>query len=212
MPIKIISSQTEEDLKFKSHWWGFPDLPDGVDFPLLPEEEDDSYEGEGELLLTFICQIKLDEIARYDKENLLPHEGMLYFFADLDYFLGDMEVPSEGLGFWPEGTFKVSYVQEADRLNTHIVLNEDGTCACLKAEALSYSPTTDYDYGHKLLGMPFFEEVNEAAPGYMSLLQIDEDERWHLRFYDCGMINFIILKEDLAAKRFDKVRLYCHCM
>ena len=46
----------------------------------------------------------------------------------------------------------------------------------------------------------------------MSLLQIDEDERWHLRFYDCGMINFIILKEDLAAKRFDKVRLYCHCM
>ena len=84
MPIKIISSQTEEDLKFKSHWWGFPDLPDGVDFPLLPEEEDDSYEGEGELLLTFICQIKLDEIARYDKENLLPHEGMLYFFADLD--------------------------------------------------------------------------------------------------------------------------------
>ena len=161
MPIKIISSQTEEDLKFKSHWWGFPDLPDGVDFPLLPEEEeDDSYEGEGELLLTFICQIKLDEIARYDKENLLPHEGMLYFFADLDYFLGDMEVPSEGLGFWPEGTFKVIYVQEADRLNTHIVLNEDGTCACLKAEALSYSPTTDYDYGHKLLGMPFFEEVN----------------------------------------------------
>lgn len=48
MPIKILTSQTEEDLKFKSHWWGFPDLPDGVDFPLLPEEEeDDSYDGEG---------------------------------------------------------------------------------------------------------------------------------------------------------------------
>lgn len=60
--------------------------------------------------------------------------------------------------------------------------------------------------------MPFFEEVNEAAPGYISLLQIDEDERWNLRFYDCGMINFIIRKEDLAAKRFDKVRLYFHCM
>ena len=137
---------------------------------------------------------------------------MLYFFADLDYFLGDIEVPSEGLGFWPEGTFKVIYAQETDKLNTHIVLNEDGTCACLKAEALSYSPTTDYDYGHKLLGMPFFEEVNEAAPGYISLLQIDEDERWHLTLYDCGMINFIIRKEDLAAKRFDKVRLYFHCM
>lgn len=60
--------------------------------------------------------------------------------------------------------------------------------------------------------MPFFEEVHEAAPKYISLLQIDEDERWNLRFYDCGMLNFLIRKEDLAARRFDAVRLYFHCM
>ena len=211
MPIKINTSQTREDLKGKSHWWGFPDLPEGVDFPLLPED-DTSYEGESELLMTFICQIKLDEISRYDKEDLLPHEGMLYFFADLDYFLGDMDAPPGGLGFWPEDSFKVIYIQESEKLFTHIVLDEDGKDACLKAETISYTTTSESDYGHKLLGMPFFEEVNEAAPGYMSLLQIDEDERWHLTLYDCGMLNFIIRKEDLVARRFDKVRLYFHCM
>ena len=103
MAIKIITKQTGESLKAKSHWWGFPDLPDGIDFPLLPEAVCDD---EGEDLMTFICQIRMEEIAGYDKENLLPHEGMLYFFADLDYFLGDLKAPCEGLGFWREGTYK----------------------------------------------------------------------------------------------------------
>lgn len=94
MAIRITTSLTEGSLQGKSHWWGFPDLPDGVEFPLLQDNGDD-YDGEGELLMTFICQIKLDEIAGYDEENLLPHKGMLYFFADLDYFLGDMEAPAE---------------------------------------------------------------------------------------------------------------------
>lgn len=106
MAIKLTTSLTDGSLQGKSHWWGFPDLPDGVEFPLL-QDNDDDYDGEGELLMTFICQIKLDEIAGYDEENLLPHKGMLYFFADLDYFLGDMEAPAEGLGFWPKEAFKV---------------------------------------------------------------------------------------------------------
>ena len=70
----------------------------------------------------------------------------------------------------------------------------------------------EYDDNHKLLGMPFFGEVRDEAPNYLSLLQIDEDERWGLRFYDCGMLNFLISKEDLAAKRFDKVKLYFHSL
>ena len=211
MAIKITTSLTEGSLQGKSHWWGFPDLPDGVEFPLL-QDNDEDYDGEGELLMTFICQIKLDEIAGYDEENLLPHKGMLYFFADLDYFLGDMEAPAEGLGFWPQEAFKVIYSPEDKNLNTHITINEDGEAACLCDEAISLKPTEAFDYGHKLLGMPFFEEVHEAAPEYISLLQIDEDERWSLRFYDCGMLNFLIRKEDLAARRFDAVRLYFHCM
>ena len=108
-----------------------------------------------------------------------------------------MEAPAEGLGFWPQESFKVIYSPEDENLNTHITINEDGEAACLCDEAICFKTTADFDYGHKLLGMPFFEEVHEAAPEYISLLQIDEDERWNLRFYDCGMLNFLIRKEDL---------------
>lgn len=43
---------------------------------------------EGEYPLTFICQIDCEDIAPFDKEGLLPHEGMLYFFAAIDEFIG----------------------------------------------------------------------------------------------------------------------------
>lgn len=123
MAIKIITKQTGESLKAKSHWWGFPDLPSGIGFPLLAGGVCDD---EGEDLMTFICQIRLAEIAESDTENLLPHEGMLYFFADLDYFLGDLKAPCEGLGFWREGTYKVIYSPDIEHLDTHIVVDEDG--------------------------------------------------------------------------------------
>lgn len=86
------------------------------------------------------------------------------------------------------------------------------TPACLPAEYIGYDETDEEDYGHKLLGVPFFDEVRDEAPGYVSLLQIDEDDRWNLRFYDCGMMNFLMSREDLAARRFDNVKLYVHCM
>ena len=209
MAIKITTGQTGESLKAKSHWWGFPDLPSGIGFPLLAGGVCDD---EGEDLMTFICQIRLAEIAESDTENLLPHEGMLYFFADLDYFLGDLKAPCEGLGFWREGTYKVIYSPDIEHLDTHIVVDENGHDACLPAESIGYGEADEEDYGHKLLGVPFFDEVREEAPGYVSLLQMDEDERWNLRFYDCGMMNFLMSREDWAARRFDNVKLYVHCM
>lgn len=211
MAIKIITKTTEDKLTSESHWWGFPDLPEGIDFPIMPAQADEK-DDEGEDLLTFICQIKLEDIAPYDRENLLPHWGMLYFFAELDYFLGNMEANSNHIGFWSESSYKVIYTPETTRLYTHKVVWKDGTDACLPAESMSFENVKDCEYNHKLLGIPFFDEVREENPGYISLLQIDEDERWGLRFYDCGMLNFLISKEDLGAKRFDKVRLYFHSL
>ena len=74
--IKICLEKADEDLFMKSKWWGNPDLPEGFDVP------DD---------LTFICQVRCDEIANYDEENLLPHKGMLYFFAAIDYYFGNFD-------------------------------------------------------------------------------------------------------------------------
>ena len=30
------------------------------------------------------------------------------------------------------------------------------------------------------------------------------------RFFDCGMLNFLILPEDLAARRWNQVKVYLH--
>ncbi len=210
MAIRITTHETDEDLTGKSHWWGFPDLPEGVDFPVAAIHDDD--EKEGEDLLTFICQIRLEDIAPYDREGLLPHTGMLYFFAELDYFLGDLDAHSEGLGFWSGNSYKVIYSPETDDLHTHRVQWSDGSDACLPAEAMSFEEAPARADGTKLLGLPFFEEVSDETPGDVSLLQLDEEERWGLRFYDCGMLNFLISKSALRERRFDSTRLYFHSL
>ena len=60
----------------------------------------------------------------------------------------------------------------------------------------------------KLLGMPYFSDVRDGFYDYINLLQIDEEDRWGLRLYDCGMINFLIRPEDLKARRLDKTVVY----
>lgn len=211
MAIRIITEEGKESLAFRSHWWGFPDLPEGVGFPSIPDPETDP-ESDDEDLLTFICQVNLADIAQYDPAGRLPHSGFLYFFAALDYFLGDTDAGWGPIGYWPEEMFRVIYASETQDLHTHRVQWADGSDACLPAEEMRFGEAGMMADGQKLLGLPFFDEVREEAPGDISLLQIDEDDRWNLRFYDCGMLNFLISPQDLADRRFDKVRLYMHCM
>ena len=61
---------------------------------------------ESEYPLTFICQIDCEDIAPFDKEGLLPHEGMLYFFAAIDEFIGYDSPEHFPLGRWPKKAVK----------------------------------------------------------------------------------------------------------
>jgi uncharacterized protein YwqG len=183
MAIKINIQPTAEDLAGKSHWWGFPDLPEACEWPC--NEDGD--------LLTFICQISLEDISELDSENRLPHRGMLWFFAELDYFLGDLDAPCGGTGEWEPDTFKVLYSAECSDLRTHEYYWEDGEPAVLEAEEVTFEVTSETDFGFKLLGMPAMTEGYENEnEGLISLLQLDEEERWGLRFFDCGTVNFMI--------------------
>ena len=183
MAIKINIFPTDGNLTAKSHWWGFPDMPEAFEWP---------FNNDGDLL-TFICQIRLEDIAGLDSECRLPHKGMLWFFADLDYFLGDLDAACAGLGEWNPTAFKVLYCEDCSELHTHEYYWEDGEPAVLPAEKMSFEPASDEDSGFKLLGMPAMTEGYENEnEGMMSLLQLDEDERWGLRFFDCGTVNFMI--------------------
>ena len=186
MAIKINIQPTAEDLAGKSHWWGFPDLPEAFEWPC--NEDGD--------LLTFICQISLEDISELDSENRLPHKGMIWFFAELDYFLGDLDAPCGGTGEWEPGTFKVLYSEDHSDLLTHEYYWEDGEPAVLPAEEMTFEAASETDFGFKLLGMPVMTEGYENEnEGLMSLLQMDEEERWGLRFFDCGTMNFMIPAE-----------------
>ena len=201
MAIKININPTTEDLAGKSHWWGFPDLPEAFEWPCSSDSE---------TLLTFICQIRLEEIAKLDHEGRLPHKGMLWFFADMDYFLGDLDAPCAGSGEWEADTFKVLYSEDCSDLLTHEYYWEDGEPAVLAAEEVTFEETSETDFGFKLLGMPAMTEGYENEnEGLMSLLQLDEEERWGLRFFDCGTVNFMMPTER-QKDDFSNTSFYLH--
>ena len=51
------------------------------------------------------------------------------------------------------------------------------------------------------------EGYEDEKNGDIVLLQVDENDRWNLRFFDCGMINFLISLEALLQLDFDHVYL-----
>ena len=83
--VRLIShSVKEEKIGFgKTKIGGKPDLPDGFVWPEWKSGH-----------LSFIAQINLSEVAKYDTEKLLPTTGILYFFYDNS---------QETWGFDPEG-------------------------------------------------------------------------------------------------------------
>lgn len=204
--IGINTQPSEDGLYAQSKWWGFPDLPDNLDWPTVETtDEGETFEDP----LTFICQIRCSDIAELDPEGLLPHEGMLYFFAALDYFLGDLDAwTAPGMGEWPAECFRVLYSPTCEGLNTHTVFydEEETEPAALPPEKIVFGG----DGFTWLLGEPYMEETREALLGFINLLQIDENDDWGLRFFDSGMLNFFISPEDLAARRFDRVRAWLY--
>ena len=191
-----------------SKWWGFPDLPEELDWPSVPVNDDgDEYDDP----LTFVCQLRCDELAPFDPEGLLPHEGMLYFFAALDYFLGNPDGICPGMGGWESPYFRVLYSSSRENLHQHTMFYEDGSPAVIPAEEVRFHRVgKGEDCYTRLLGYPFFEEVSDELPGMVSLLQVDENDDWGLRFFDSGMLNFMIDPEDLAARRFSAVKAWLH--
>ena len=205
--IKITTHPVDGPLFGQSKWWGQPDMPESLEYPEITLVDDDGEEYQDPL--TFVCQLRCEELAPLDPEGLLPHEGMLWFFAALDYFLGDMDSPAyPGMGPWQQKYFRVLYSPKCDDLHTHSIVYDDGTPVGLPAEAITFSPCESSGDGIRLLGDPYIEEVREEMPGRISLLQIDEDDRWNLVFHDCGTLNFLIAPDDLRHHRWEKVECY----
>lgn len=79
----------DDELYGQSKWWGPADFPDSLEYPLIKFEDGDTNP------MTMICQIRCADLAPVDPENLLPHTGMLYFFADIDEYVGALNQDEE---------------------------------------------------------------------------------------------------------------------
>lgn len=103
---------------------------------------------------------------------------MLCFFADLDYFFGDLDAPCAGIGEWEMDRYKVLCAEDCSDLVLHECYWEDGTPAVLPAEEMLFGLTESSSGGFKLLGEPWmtegYEHENERL---VSLLQLEEAER-----------------------------------
>ena len=194
--IKICLEKPSEDLFMQSKWWGNPNMPVGFDVP------DD---------LTFICQIRCDEIAEFDKENLLPHKGMLYFFAEIDYYFGhfDSYCPD---GYWDNEDVKVFYVEDIDNQTFEqvVFVDDDDNPVALKELRIVFSNSGPMCETNKMLGEPYnreWEDWDAPYNGWTELLQVDSDdyEGATLNFMDWGMLHILINPKDLKNKDFSNV-------
>ena len=199
--IQIKLSKTEDNLFCRSKWWGNPDVPVGFEF-------DDS--------LMFLCQLRCEDFANYDKDDILPHKGMLYFFCDIAYYLGYYdEFDPPGGPLWDNEYVKVYYVKDVDVDSFRQIIFDDDCFPVIKERKIDFELVEENCDGHKLLGEPYqfeYEDWDCPCEGWMNLLQIDsdEDDDYDLMFMDMGMLYVIIAPEDLKKRDFTKVRAYLY--
>ena len=81
---------------------GKPYLPSDFEWPVFTDKEDNKTRS-----LSFLCQINLEEVVPYDKDNVLPKSGMLYFFYEC-------ESSRWGFDADDKGAAKVFYYENLD--------------------------------------------------------------------------------------------------
>lgn len=183
-----------------SYFWDAPQLPSPDLYPLTTDDEGNLYP------MQFICQINCLDLP---PNEWLPKSGMLYFFGEIDYYLGYEVKQPYGLGEWPEDAVKVIFanvpLEELQRVNPFE--EED----MIPPHSIAFSKGAERGMGFRLLGKPYEEEVEDAFhEGWVQLLQLDTDanDYFDLRFYDMGLLYLMIEQERLRQCDFSHIRPY----
>ena len=195
MAIKLTLNHTERVLFCGSKWWGDPDMPENMQYPTIEVTEDgETYD----YPLTFICQINCEDIASLDQEGRLPHEGMLYFFAALDKWLGYDSPTKNDLGEWSKGHFVVKYAKTInfETFQSCMLVDDEDQTLTEREMEIVFSECADDEKCIKLLGTPSSAEVSGKYPELINLLQIIRDENLPLEFD--GELNLMIKPSDLG--------------
>lgn len=212
MAIGFNLKKTERVLFCASKWWGDPDFPEHMEYPTVKvtDEEGETFD----YPLTFICQINCEDIAPFDPDGLLPHEGMLYFFGAIDEYLGYESMTHNGMGEWPKGEFVVKYAKSInfETFQSCILVDDDDQPLTEPEMEMEFFRCEDDSMTSRLLGVPCYEDVRNEYPGYVSLLHMEENDELGLRFYDCGTLDTLIKESDLKFGNWKKTKTYLHSL
>lgn len=198
MAIKLELKKTERILFCGSKWWGDPDMPENMQYPTMEVTE----EGEKfDYPLTFVCQINCEDIAPYDKENKLPHEGMLYFFAAIDDYIGYESPVQNPDGEWPKGRISVKYAKSInfETFQTCMLVGDEDEQLTEPELEIVFSECGDDEPGIKML-------CNDSIqPEHQTLMQMVSDTVSGLNLQD-KKISFIMKDSDLKFGNWKRAK------
>ena len=198
MAIKLELKKTERILFCGSKWWGDPDMPENMQYPIMEVTE----EGEKfDYPLTFVCQINCEDIAPYDKENKLPHEGMLYFFAAIDDYIGYESPVQNPDGEWPKGRISVKYAKSInfETFQTCMLVGDEDEQLTEPELEIVFSECGDDEPGIKML-------CNDSIqPEHLTLMQMVSDTVSGLNLQD-KKISFIMKDSDLKFGNWKRAK------
>lgn len=179
MAIRINIEEGHPNLFCDSKFWGDPDMPEDMEYPML-----DGYP------LTFIAQVNCFDLEQFDPEGVLPHEGMLYFFAAIDGLLGYDSPVNDGPGDWPKGHALVKYTKEVnmETFKSIILMDDEDNPITAKAQPVTLHGCTDDFGGMRMLG--------GNDPDNVTLLHIPLDPK--------RSISFRISRKDLGFGNWKK--------
>ena len=190
-----------------SRFWGNPDLPDGVPYPMYIDDEGDEYP------YYFVCQLNLAELAVFAPNNPLPKTGLLSFFAQIDHYMSLFAATDGIKGYVSEpSAVKVLYFSSTEDMREVVLLDDDDEPVAPAEMQIGFArrvaPLAD---DHALFAEPTHREWETWEPPYEAwqiLLQIDSfaGMDFNLNFMDFGVLDFLIAPDDLRQHRFDNVR------
>ncbi|MBR2129185.1 MAG: DUF1963 domain-containing protein [Bacteroidales bacterium] len=203
MAIRLNLQKTERILFCGSKWWGDPDMPENMQYPTIEAVDED-----GEKMdypLTFICQINCEDMAPFDKEGKLPHEGMLYFFGAIDEYLGYGSPVENAVGEWPKGHFVVKYAKSInfETFQSCILVDDEDQSLTEPELEITFSECEDGAEGHLMLACG-----DHDATGMVHLLRLVSDEKIGLLFNDGAALDVMIKESDLKYGNWKKAKAF----
>lgn len=174
---EIVLDFSENEVKeYSSKIGGKPFLPKDFNWPTYK-----SYEDNITRPLSFFCQINLEEVSKYDLDNLLPKSGMLYFFYECESMTWGFDPKDNGAArvFYykeTEGFISIDLPDDLENIIPELAIIFSNRNSYPMFEEFEYYDNLecdfeDYDNSLESLGVNLNEDGIHKLLGYANIIQ-----------------------------------------